>query len=268
MRHRLGNLRGLLILAVLSLASWLPFSAFGQTPAASPTATPSPAATPPEASTDGDLPTVSTDAPDDDEDEEGDDADDESEEADEGDDEEEWDNRSSASGMILGMRAGLHAYELGGLFGDGGVGVEFAGAMPVHGPFYAGGAVEYHTGYVEAGGDRESRFFEAQHFSLEGQYRRTVGTFGLMGGVGVGYLTANSALVVTPEGTELPGDSTEVTGSTVAIHLVGAAHYPITESFGVVGQLKYALAPVNFTKIEETISMGGLTIGVGMDFGF
>ncbi len=271
MRTRVGRLRGPLLHAMAWLLFALPAAALGQTPTPTPTPTPVPGAG---GVPDGEMPTIAEDAGDDGDGDtgslgtDGDEDDEEAESVGDEESEEEWDNRSSASGMILGMRGGVHAYEVGGLVDDGGVGLEFVGAMPIHGPFYAGGAAGYHTGYVEAGADGESRFFDAQYFSLEGQYRRNIGRLNMTGGVGIGYLTANSAMVEAPEGSEEANDSIEVSGSTVAVHVVTAAHYPIAGSFGLVAQVKYALAPVNFTKIEETISMGGLTVGVGMDFGF
>ena len=235
-------MRSTIVLTAFVLA--LPLSAFGQTPTPTPVASPTP-----EAEATDDLPTVTDD--------------------DDGlireDDDSAWGDRSRGGGMLAGVRAGFHSFEPSG-FSDGGLAFEVTGAMPVFSSFYAAIAVGYHTGFRTAGHDDpdpKKRFFDAQWGALEGQYRKNVGPINLIGGVGLGVLTANSAEVTLADGSP---STTSGTGGTA--HLVGGAFYPIMGRMGVVAQVKYAFAPIAFEETEETLGMGGITLAAGIDIAF
>lgn len=173
-----------------------------------------------------------------------------------------WEGRSSGSGMILGLRIGAHAFEAGGIAGDGGLALEAVGAMPVKGPFYAGAVAGYHTGYHKAGGDNRRRFFDAEFGAVEAQYRHNLGRLNTMGGVGLGFLSANTAELTRPDGS--PGSDS---GASVVAHAVGGLEYQVGR-VGLAGELRYGFSPVDFKEAKETIPMGGLTIAIGFDLGF
>lgn len=206
-----------------------------------PAASPTPTATPDANVGDDDMPTVSDD---------------------EGGKTPEWEGGSRGSGMIFGLRIGAHAFEPAGIAGDGGLAFEAVGAMPIRGPFYAGAVAGYHTGYHKAGGDARRRFFDAEFGALEGQYRHNLGRLNAMGGVGLGFLSANTAELTRPDGS--PGSDS---GSSVVAHGVGGLEYQAGR-IGLAGELRYGFSPVDFKAAKETIPMGGLTIAVGFDLGF
>lgn len=234
------------VLAVMALAFAVPGLAF----AAGPTPTPSPAPSPtpgdgdssddlPEM-TDGDpVPAAPTGDPD-------------------------WDEGSSAGSILLGLRAGFHAYSFED-FGLGGLAFEVTAAMPIKGPFYIAGVGGYHTGYTKAGYDEpdpKDRFFDVQFGAIEGQYRHNVGRVNLIGGLGVGMLAANSAEVTLAD-----GSPSSASGSGPVGHLLAGAFFPVGR-FGVVGQVKYSVAQVEFKETKETLGMGGITLAAGVDFAF
>lgn len=159
--------------------------------------------------------------------------------------------------LILGLRAGMHTYAPGE---DAGFAFEFTGAMPIAGPFYAAGTLGYHTGYYTV--NNYSSFFDAQFGSVEAQYRRNLGPMNLFTGLGLGFLVANTADIVRADG--LP---VEDRGSSMQAHAILGAHVPVGRA-GVVGFARYGVAPVAFEASRETAQMGGLTLGVGVDFGF
>lgn len=174
----------------------------------------------------------------------------------------DWEDRSRGGGMLLGFRAGFHAFEPSGM-GDGGIALEITGAMPLFGSFYVGGAAGYHTGLVEAGADGDLRFFDAQYGAIEGQYRHNLGRVNLIAGLGVGVLTANTADVTLPDGA--PGAAS---GTGPTAHAVAGAFYPLFGRMGAVAQVKYAFAPVAFEETDETLAMGGVTFAAGFDLAF
>lgn len=161
---------------------------------------------------------------------------------------------------ILGLRGGIHAFEPGGIAGDGGLALEFTGAVPISGPFYAAGSVGYRTGFYEVNGNRS--FFDAQFGSVEGQYRMNLGPVNAFGGLGLGFLVGNTAEIVANDGAPIT-DS----GTGAQAHVIAGAHLPVGR-FGVVSAVKYGFAPVEFQESKETVPMGGLTLLVGMDFPF
>lgn len=161
---------------------------------------------------------------------------------------------------ILGLRGGIHAFEPGGIAGDGGLALEFTGAVPISGPFYAAGSVGYRTGFYEVNGSRS--FFDAQFGSAEGQYRMNVGPVNAFGGLGLGFLVGNTAEMVAADGAPIT-DS----GTGAQAHVIGGAHLPVGR-FGLVTAVKYGFAPIEFQESKETVPMGGLTLLVGMDFPF
>ena len=174
----------------------------------------------------------------------------------------EWDAGRSAGGILLGLRAGYHAYSA---IGSGGIAFEVSAAMPIKGPFWAAAIGGYHTGFTPAGYDEpdpKERFFDTQFGAIEGQYRQNVGSLNVMGGLGVGILAANSAEVTLEDGS--PGSAS---GSGPVGHAMTGVYVPVGR-FGVVGQLKYSFAPVAFKETDETLGMGGITLAVGADFAF
>lgn len=176
----------------------------------------------------------------------------------------EWDAGGRASGMLLGLRAGFHAFQPAD-FAYGGLAFEVTAAMPVRGPFYVGAVAGYHTGHTRAGHDQpdpKQRFFDVQFGAIEGQYRHNIGRVNAMGGVGIGLLAANSAEVTLEDGTPA-----QASGSGALGHLMAGAFYPVGR-LGVVGQVKYSFAPVDFRETDETLGMGGLTLAAGVDFAF
>ena len=161
---------------------------------------------------------------------------------------------------ILGLRGGIHAFDPGGIAGDGGLALEFTGAVPISGPFYAAASVGYRTGFYEVNGTRS--FFDAQFGSVEGQYRMNVGPVNAFGGLGVGFLVGNTAEIVGNDGAPIT-DS----GSGAQAHVIAGAHLPLGR-LGLVAAAKFGFAPVQFQDSKETVPMGGLTLLVGMDFPF
>lgn len=176
----------------------------------------------------------------------------------------EWDAGARSSGMLLGLRGGFHAFEPAG-FADGGFALEVVAAMPLFGPFYGALSAGYHTGATPAGHDEpdpKKRLFDAQYGALEGQYRHNVGRLNVIGGVGIGVLTATSAAVTLSD-----GSPAQTSGTGALLHVGTGVFYPVGR-MGVVGGLKYAFAPVAFDETGETLGMGGLTIAAGLDFAF
>ena len=235
-RSRLAALPVFVLLTALAAAPRA-HAADGKKPAATPTPIPTP-----DTASDDDMPVVSDDgesrAP------------------------EQWEGHSSGSGMILGLRIGAHAFEPAGIAGDGGLAFEAVGAMPIRGPFYAGAVAGYHTGFHKAGGDNRRRFFDAEFGAIEGQYRHNVGRLNTMGGVGLGFLSANTAELTRPDGA--PGSDS---GASVLAHAVGGLEYQVGR-LGLAGEIRYGVSPVDFKAAKETLPMGGLTIAVGFDLGF
>ena len=120
----------------------------------------------------------------------------------------------------------------------------------------------YHTGYQKAGGDKQRRFFDAEFGAIEGQWRHNVGRLNVMAGGGIGVLSGNAAVITLADGS---GASDSGVGPVV--HVVTAGEY-IVGRMGVVTELRYGFSPVGFTKAKETIGLGGLTIGFGVDLAF
>lgn len=236
-------MRPFVAVLVAAFAFALPGLAAAQSPTPTPAPTASPAATPAGEDSIDDLPTMTDDDPIPREDP-------------------DWEDRSRSGGMLVGFRAGFHAFEPSGM-GDGGIALEVTGAMPLFGSFYVGGAAGYHTGLVEAGADGDKRFFDAQYGAIEAQYRRNVGRVNVIAGLGAGVLTANSADVTLPDGA--PGAAS---GTGPTAHVVAGAFYPLFGRMGAVAQVKYAFAPVAFEETEETLAMGGVTFAAGIDLAF
>lgn len=168
-----------------------------------------------------------------------------------------WDGGTAGRTMILGLRGGMHTYAPGE---DAGIGFEFTGAMPLTGPFYAAGTLGYHTGYSTVNNGKS--FFDAQFGTLEAQYRRNLGPLNAFTGLGLGVLVANTTEIVRGDG--VPVDDR---GSSMQAHAILGAHVPVGRA-GVVGFARYSVAPVSFEESKETVQMGGLTVGLGIDFGF
>lgn len=176
----------------------------------------------------------------------------------------EWDAGGAGGGILLGLRAGFHAFQPSE-FGSGGIAFEVTAAMPIKGPFWAAAVGGYHTGFTAAGHDEpdpKKRFFDTQFGAVEGQYRHNIGTLNLIGGLGAGLLSANSAEVTLEDGS--PGSAS---GSGFVGHAMTAVYVPVGR-FGVVGQVKYSFAPVAFKETDETLGMGGITLALGADFAF
>ena len=168
-----------------------------------------------------------------------------------------WGGGTVGRTVILGLRAGMHTYAPGE---DAGFAFEFSGAMPIAGPFYAAGTLGYHTGYYTV--NNHSSFFDAQFGTVEAQYRRNLGPMNLFTGLGLGFLVANTADIVRADGVPV-----EDRGSSVQAHAILGAHVPVGRA-GVVGFARYGVAPVAFEASRETAQMGGLTLGMGVVFGF
>lgn len=238
-------------LTVMTLVLAVPGLAFAAGPTPKPTTTPAPAATPtstPSSDSADDLPTMTDGDP--------------VPAAPTGDP--EWDEGSSAGGILLGLRAGFHAFSFAD-FGVGGLAFEVTGAMPVKGPWYAAVVAGYHTGFTKAGYDQpdpKQRFFDTQFGAIEGQYRKNIGRVNLIGGAGLGMLTANSAEVTLED-----GSPAAASGSGPVGHVLAGAFVPVGR-FGVVGQVKYSVAQVEFKETDETLGMGGITLAAGVDFAF
>ena len=233
---------------VVAFVLSVPFIADAASPTPTPSATATPTATPQPADFSAELPTMTETDP--------------VPAAPTGDP--EWDAGGRASGILLGLRAGFHAFQPSD-FAYGGLAFEVTAAMPVGGPFYAAAVAGYHTGHTRAGHDipdPKQRFFDVQFGAIEGQYRHNVGRLNLMGGLGVGLLAANSAEVTLEDGTPA-----HASGSGALGHVMAGAFLPVGR-LGVVGQLKYSLAPVDFQETGETLPMGGLTLTGGVDFAF
>lgn len=226
--------------------------------AAAATPTAAPAATPDESVSDADLPTVDDDPSSGGTDAAG--APGSAGAAGDG-----WEGASRGGGMIAGLRLGVHAFDAGGIGSDGGLALEGVWAMPLTGPFYLGAVAGYHTGYEKAGGGGDSntrRFFDAEFFAVEGQWRHNLGRVNVMGGVGAGALSGNSAVITLADGST-GSDS----GTGFVAHVVGGAEYQVGR-VGLAAEARYGFSPVGFQKAKETIPMGGLTLGVGFDLGF
>lgn len=168
-----------------------------------------------------------------------------------------WDGGTAGRTLILGIRAGMHTYAPAE---DAGFGFEFTGAVPLTGPFYAAATAGYHTGYYTV--NNRSSFFDAQFGTVEAQYRRNLGPFNAFTGLGLGFLVANTTEIVRGDGVPV-----EDRGSSVQGHAILGAHVPVGRA-GIVGFARYSVAPVAFEASSETAPMGGLTIGLGVDFGF
>ncbi len=235
------RLAGSLLLISATLLPGRAHAADAKKPAATPTPTPGP-----DAAADDELPTIAEDAT----------------VAPPARHDDEWDNRSRGNGVILGLRIGVHAFEPAGIAGDGGLAFEAVAAMPVRGPFYAAAVAGYHTGYRKAGGDDRRRFFDAEFGAIEGQYRHNAGRINLMTGLGVGFLSGNTAEVTLADGS--PGSAS---GGGPLAHVVGGAEYQLGR-IGLAGELRYGFSPVDFKEAHQTIGMGGVTLAIGFDLGF
>ncbi len=247
-------MRIVLVVALSLTASFVATPALAKTPkttpkatatpvaAASPSASPvaSPAPSPTATPADDELPTVGDDEP-------GDAA---------GAGGDEWGLGDASKTIVLGLRGGYHAFAD---VGSGGPAFEVSAAMPLKGPWHGAIVAGYHTGFHEV--NSKKSFFDAEFGAVEGQYRHNVGPVNLFHGLGLGVIAGNSAEVVQSDGE--PGDS----GIGPVAHLITGFYYPMGR-MGFVGQLKYGFAPVNFRQVGETLPMGGLTVGLGFDFGF
>ncbi len=56
-------------------------------------------------------------------------------------------------------------------------------------------------------------------------------------------------------------------GTGPVAHVLAGAFVPVGR-FGIVGQVKYSVAQVEFKETDETLGMGGITLAAGVDFAF